>query len=157
MANLHKSGWVEVLRTEAVDNKIPFLGICLGMQLLADSGSEGKAAGEAATTGLVFIAGDTVRMQPQDSDEKIPHMGWNEVHQKKHHWIFEGIDDHKDFYFVHSYHFVAKSDEDVVATTPYCGTFTSIVVHDNIIGVQFHPEKSQIVGFQLLKNFLQRC
>jgi glutamine amidotransferase len=92
MAHLHKNAWVEALRTEAVSNKIPFLGVCLGMQLLADSGSEGKAAGEEATPGLGFIAGDTVRMEPHDTTEKIPHVGWNEVHQSKSHWIFDGID-----------------------------------------------------------------
>jgi imidazole glycerol-phosphate synthase subunit HisH len=157
MANLHRLGWVNILRQEVLENHIPLLGICLGMQLLAESGAEGKAPDEAPTLGLGLIKGKVVKLIAKDHSEKIPHVGWNEVHQKTNHWIFDSIADHKDFYFVHSYHFVADNKEDVIATTPYCGEVVSAVAHNAISGVQFHPEKSQIVGFQLLKNFIQRC
>ena len=153
MANLHERGWVTALREEVLGNSIPFLGVCLGMQLLAENGSEG----ERSTPGLGFIKGDVIKFEPTSAQEKIPHIGWNEVQQKQPHPVFEGIANNKDFYFVHSYHFAAADEKDVIATTPYCGEFVAAVAHKNVIGMQFHPEKSQVVGFQLLKNFLQRC
>jgi len=157
MENLHKGGWVDILREEVLGNKIPLLGICLGMQLLADGGTEGTQTGAPPIPGLGFIKGNVIKLQPHDQSEKIPHVGWNEVNQTGTHPIFNAIENHKDFYFVHSYHFAAASKEDIIATTPYCGEFASAIAHENIIGVQFHPEKSQIAGFQLLKNFLLPC
>ncbi len=157
MENLRRGGWVEALRAEALGNHIPCLGICLGMQLLADSSMEGKADGETPHEGLGLIHGKVIKLVPHDSSEKIPHVGWNEVNRKTSHTILNDIDDHKDFYFVHSYHFVAYSQDDVIATTPYCGKFTSVIASGSITGVQFHPEKSQLAGFRLLRNFLQQC
>lgn len=149
MANLNKMGWVDAIKQEVLHNKIPILGICLGMQLLAIRGFE-----NGETDGLGLIQGEIVRLNNVDSNERIPHVGWNDVIQKKEHPLFESIINGADFYFVHSYHFVPLNSSDILAETPYCGSFISAVCRDNIIGVQFHPEKSVPSGFQLLKNFL---
>lgn len=145
---LRNIGMEEALREQVLQNKIPFLGICLGMQLLASRGTEG-----GDIEGLGFIQGEVIKLVSKKS-ERIPHIGWNNVVFKEKIKIFKGIDSEKDFYFVHSYHFIPSNKEDIVAVTPYCGEFVSAVAKDNIFGVQFHPEKSQVVGFQLLKNFL---
>ncbi len=150
MQCLKSGGWIEPLKTEVISNEIPTLGICLGMQMLADIGYEGKEK----TEGLGFISGEVHKLVPQPG-ECLPHVGWNEVHQQAEHNIFKGIEDKKDFYFVHSYHFQAQDSDDVIATTPYCNKISTVVAKSNIVGVQFHPEKSQLSGFQLLKNFLE--
>ena len=148
MKNLTASGWVEKLRESIRDPEVALIGICLGMQLLAQSGSEG---GE--TPGLGFIAGHVRRLQPIDPSERIPHVGWNEVHAVRPTPLLRGIPDQTDFYFVHSYHF-AESGHAVCATTPYAGGFASVVATGNVFGTQFHPEKSSRPGFALLRNFL---
>lgn len=149
MRNLRARG-LETLLTEQVrERTVPLLGICLGMQLFGTTGLEG---GE--TAGLGWIPGEVRRLVPQTSDERIPHVGWNEVRQQSPHPLFENISDGKDFYFVHSYHLSCLDSSDVAATTPYCGGFVSAVARGSMFGVQFHPEKSQKAGFQLLKNFL---
>ncbi len=148
MKNLNNQGWTKIIREEVLENKIPILGICLGMQLLATKGHEG---GEF--DGLNLIEGEVVKFTSLD-DERIPHVGWNEIVKTKESPIFEGIEDGSDFYFVHSYHFKAKNKEDVIATTSYCGEFASAINKNNIFGTQFHPEKSIPVGFQVLKNFI---
>jgi len=147
--NLREKGWAEAL-VQAAHNNTKVLGICLGMQLLADSGTEG---GEAS--GLGLIPGRVLRLQATDDEPRIPHVGWNEIHLRGVHRIFSEIDDHTDFYFVHSYHFLADNQDNVLATTPYCGGFTSVIGKGNIVGVQFHPEKSSKIGFRLLRNFLE--
>ncbi len=149
MENLDKRGWIGALRKAAIEDKVPLLGICLGMQLLSDLGHEG---GEKK--GLGLIHGEVKKLVPKDSSERIPHVGWNEIVIKQESPLVENIPSNTDFYFVHSYHFVATEKESIVAITPYCGDFASIVSNKNIYGVQFHPEKSQRPGFQLLKNFL---
>jgi imidazole glycerol-phosphate synthase subunit HisH len=132
------------------DHKVPFLGICLGMQLMASKGQEG---GE--TAGLCLIDGEVRRLEPDTQLTRIPHVGWNEVTAARESPLFRGIAERKDFYFVHSYHFVCHHEENVLARTPYCGRFVSAVcAGTNIFGVQFHPEKSQKPGFQLLRNFI---
>ncbi|MEM9543296.1 MAG: imidazole glycerol phosphate synthase subunit HisH [Cyanobacteria bacterium P01_E01_bin.42] len=138
-----------ILREQVIDCGIPFLGICLGMQLLATRGREG---GE--TPGLGWIEGRVERFQPTGLDVRIPHVGWNEAIYQHSSPLLRNIPPRKDFYFVHSYHFLCDRAEDILAYTPYCGNFVSIVSRDNIFGVQFHPEKSQKVGLQLLRNFL---
>ncbi len=148
MANLKQYGWIPTLKKAAKD-RIPILGICLGMQLLAEKGYEG---GEMQ--GLGFIPGEVKRLTPKMPGERIPHVGWNEVHQTKTSPLFEGITSGTDFYFVHSYYFFPVNKNHAIATTPYCGNFTSAVATENIFGIQFHPEKSSKPGFQLLKNFL---
>jgi len=149
MASLKNHGWIEAIKGEVLDNEIPILGICLGMQLLATRGFE-----NGETDGLGLIQGEVVRMHAKDANERIPHVGWNEIHKVKENPLLESINDGSDFYFVHSYHFMPGNIEDVLTTTPYCGGFVSSVQRNNISGVQFHPEKSIPVGFQLLKNFL---
>lgn len=149
MLNLQKLGWIEPLRKTSLEDKIPLLGICLGMQLLSDTGFEG---GEIE--GLGLIAGKVKKLEVKEKTEKIPHVGWNEVYPSRENPLFANIPDGTDFYFVHSYHFVPKDNNNILATTPYCGNFASAVISENIYGTQFHPEKSQRPGFQLLKNFI---
>lgn len=151
MRILRDRGWVEALTDDVLKNGIPLLGICLGMQLLSTSGEEGHA-----TAGLGFIPGRTVPLESTEN-ERIPHMGWNEVQQLGACPLFSGIPDGKDFYFVHSYQFVAEDRSDVRAETPYCGGFTSAIGRDRVFGVQFHPEKSLRVGAKLLGNFMSVC
>jgi len=129
------------------DSGRPILGICLGMQLLADWGEE---SGE--TEGLGLISGKITRMY-EDKSIKLPHVGWNSVNFMKDHPIFEGLKNNLDFYFVHSYHFISDDEEDKYASTVHGNEFTSVVAKDNIIGVQFHPEKSQNNGLKMLENF----
>ncbi|OLS21889.1 MAG: Imidazole glycerol phosphate synthase subunit HisH 1 [Candidatus Heimdallarchaeota archaeon LC_3] len=149
MKNLRRGNLHEILREQVFDNKIPFLGICLGMQLLATTGWEG-----GKTEGLGWIEGDVKIFSSTEDDTRIPHIGWNNVETHKNHQLFNNIPSGKNFYFVHSYYFEAKNKNEVIGNTPYCGNFASAVAKDNIFGVQFHPEKSQKIGFQLLKNFL---
>ena len=137
------------LQEQVLNNHIPFLGICLGMQLMATKGLEGNI-----TDGLGMIEGIVKRFEACSPDTRIPHMGWNEVHYVRDNPLFQDIQSGKDFYFVHSYHFCCRDETDIIARTPYCGGFTSAISKGNIFGTQFHPEKSQKVGFQVLKNFM---
>lgn len=149
MENLRKRGLVDVLNEQVIGNRIPFLGICLGMHFLATRGHEGQES-----QGLGWIDGDVVRLQSRDESEKIPHVGWNRIDRVGPNALLDKIESGKDFYFVHSYHLSCSNPDQVLALTPYCGSFASVVGRDNIFGVQFHPEKSQKGGFQLLRNFL---
>lgn len=149
MKNLTELGWVDAIKQTILNEKVPIIGICLGMQLLGDKSFE---YGE--TDGLKLIAGDNIRLLPKNNKESVPHIGWNEVELNQQSTIFKSIDNGSDFYFVHSFHFIPKNNLNIIATTPYCGNFVSAVQNKNIIGVQFHPEKSSRVGFQLIRNFL---
>lgn len=143
-------GMVDAL-TEAVLNRgVPFLGICVGMQLLADVGRE-----FGDHKGLGWIGGEVVKIAPRDPLLKIPHMGWNELKVVRPHSLLANIPPNGHAYFVHSYHFRAKEKPDVLATTDYGETLTAMIGRDNIAGTQFHPEKSQAVGLTLLGNFLK--
>lgn len=126
----------------------PFLGICLGMQALMESSEE-----NGGTDGFGIIAGDTARFSA-DPSRKIPHMGWNRVHQSRPHALWEGISQDSYFYFVHSYHVRPRDETVIAATTGYGESFVSAVARDNILAVQFHPEKSQQAGLALLANFI---
>lgn len=148
--HLSEGGWINVIREEVLENQIPILGICLGMQLLATLGYE---SGEHE--GLDLIPGEVRKLLPKDTNEKIPHVGWNEVHYRGENHLFNNIPDGKDFYFVHSYHFVPENDDDIIGVTPYCGEIVSAVNHENVFGTQFHPEKSIPSGLVLIKNFLE--
>jgi len=147
MENIRARGLDRAL-LDAVDNGVPVLGLCLGMQLLATRGEEGEGA-----DGLGLIPGVVTRIRP-DNGLRVPHVGWNEVRARRPSPLFAGVDDGRDFYFVHSYHFVADSEEDVVAVTPYGSPLVAAIERGNAFGVQFHPEKSQKAGFAVLRNFL---
>ncbi len=149
MVNLRSGGLADAVTELATVQRAPVLGICLGMQLLASRGEEG-----GPSDGLGLVPGKIVRLVPTSADPRVPHIGWNEVHPTATHPLFGGIRTGADFYFVHSFHFVADEPAAGIASTPYCGGFASVVARENVMGVQFHPEKSQRVGFQLLRNFL---
>jgi glutamine amidotransferase len=148
--NLRKRKFDVKLKNIVVKKKVPLLGICLGMQLLADFGFEG-----GKTEGLGFISGSVKLFKSCDDAEKIPHIGWNDVLSTRHNPLLTGIPKKTDFYFVHSYHFIPENRKNIIGITPYCGTFVSAVMKDNIFGVQFHPEKSQYWGFKVLSNFIK--
>jgi len=154
MRNLNQLGLAEVIRHRSADRSVPFLGACLGMQLMAGSGTEG--ADEGATEGLGLVPGAVVRLDRKSDSERIPHIGWNEVAQADGCALFRDIPQGSDFYFVHSYRVDLQDPRLEAGRTDYCGGFTSaIALHDRpIFGTQFHPEKSQKHGFQLLRNFL---
>jgi glutamine amidotransferase len=149
MRNIKQRGLHRILYEQAVEKQIPFLGICLGMQLLASKGYEVEES-----DGLGFIPGEVRRLSPCGEDTRIPHVGWNEVYPLPDSPLFRGIEAGRDFYFVHSYHLCPWDESNVLARTPYAGGFVSAVQSGSIAGVQFHPEKSQRAGFQLLRNFL---
>lgn len=149
MAALLTGGWVALLRYAVLKEKIPLLGICLGMHLLADTGFEG-----GKTAGLGLIPGEVRRLTAVSPEVRIPHVGWNEVHHDGTNRLFTGIPSGADFYFVHSYHLVPVDAAETLGTTPYCGSFTSVAGCGTVYGTQFHPEKSSRYGFQLIRNFL---
>jgi len=145
-------GMRDVLEDSVIGNGVPFLGICVGMQLMAGEGRE-----KTVTPGLGWIPGAVVRIEP-DGDLKVPHMGWNTLDLVRDHPVLEGIPTGTDglhAYFVHSYHLVPDSRETLIATTDYGMAVTAIVGRDNMIGTQFHPEKSQTLGLRLIGNFLR--
>ena len=142
-------GMVGALREKVLQKGAPFLGICVGMQLMATVGVEfGRHAG------LGWIAGEVVKIAPSDAALKIPHMGWNALSIVQPHPLLNGIADGADVYFVHSYHMQPALSEDLIATTDYGGPLTAVIGNENIAGTQFHPEKSQAAGLTLLQNFL---
>jgi len=143
-------GMVEALREKVLKEGAPFLGICVGMQLMATVGVEfGRHAG------LGWIAGDVVKIAPSDPNLKIPHMGWNELNIEREHALLEGIAPGAHVYFVHSFQLKPVLPDDLIATTDYGGALTAMVGNENIAGTQFHPEKSQATGLKLLENFLR--
>ncbi len=143
-------GMVEVLQREVIDRGKPFLGICVGMQLMASRGVE-----YGVHQGLDWIAGDVVRIEPGAEHLKIPHMGWNELADLRPHALLEGIAPAEHAYFVHSFHLEASRPETVLARTTYGRPLTAMVGRDNMAGTQFHPEKSQATGLRLIANFLR--
>jgi glutamine amidotransferase len=146
-------GMVEALRDVVEAKARPFLGICVGMQLMSSRGLE-----KTVTEGLGWIAGEVVLMTPDDPNLKIPQIGWNTLELAHPHALFNGIPTGETglhAYFVHSYHLAAKSPADVVATAGYGGPVTAFVARANMAGAQFHPEKSQALGLRLIGNFLK--
>jgi imidazole glycerol-phosphate synthase subunit HisH len=146
-------GMRDALQQRVIVGGFPFLGICVGMQLLATRGLE-----HVTTKGLGWLAGDVVKIAPQDPNLKIPHMGWNTLNAHSSHALLNGIETGPDglhAYFVHSYHLEASLPEDVIATADYSGPVTAMVGYENIAGTQFHPEKSQALGLKLIANFLR--
>jgi len=143
-------GMVEALEKAVRQQGKPFFGICVGMQLMASVGLE-----FGAHDGLGWVPGPVTAIEPQDEDLKIPHMGWNELTLRQAHPMLEGIPTGAYAYFVHSYHLKAEAEDHVLATTDYGATLTAIVGRENMIGTQFHPEKSQATGLHLIGNFLR--
>lgn len=128
----------------------PFLGICVGMQLMAARGLE-----HGVTDGFAWLEGEVDAIKPIDTTFKIPHMGWNELKfAETRHPVLKGLDDGTHAYFVHSFHMVCTDSADILASTDYGGPVTAAVGRDNLFGTQFHPEKSQATGLELIKNFL---
>ena len=128
----------------------PFMGICVGMQMMATCGHE-----HGYHEGFNWIKGDVKIMEPNDKNLKIPHMGWNNLNILNSHPVFNNVNENDHVYFVHSYHFEVENNNNLLANVDYGGKITAAVAHENIIGTQFHPEKSQSVGLQIIKNFLQ--
>ncbi len=152
---LDKGGWTSALRDEVQGYKRPLLGVCVGMQLLADRSTEGAAEGQV-TPGLGFIPGQVRHLLSFGCTLRVPHIGWNGITrtQTDDH-LFDGMPDGTDFYFVHSYAFAAQDSADVLATTDYGVSVTAAVRRGHVWGTQFHPEKSSRAGFRLLKNFIE--
>jgi len=143
-------GMIDALSETVLKRGMPFLGICVGMQLLATVGRE-----FGDHPGLGWIEGEVVKLSPSDPGLKIPQIGWNELHVMRPHPLFAGIAPGAHAYFVHSYAMKTENGAHVLATSDYDGPFTAAVGRDNIAGTQFHPEKSQGVGLALLGNFLE--
>ena len=158
MEQLRRSGLDRAIR-ETVDSGRPVLGICLGAQIILDESEE-----DGGTPCLGIIPGKVERFPvggaaPKDA-RKVPHIGWNEVTFRRRHPVFEGIADGSEFYFVHSYYPAASQPSDVIATTRYSVTFSSVIGRGNIVAVQFHPERSGRIGLRVIRNFLEwdgRC
>lgn len=151
MKHLQESNLIGILSEKALARRTPTLGICLGMQLLMQKSEEGDLPG------LGWIEGGNVRFRFDDSNGhlKIPHMGWNTVTVKRHDSLFKDLDQEARFYFVHSYHVVCKREDDVLAKTHHGDDFVSALQSGNIMGTQFHPEKSHKFGMKLLSNFAE--
>lgn len=142
-------GMLEALTEAVMGRGVPFLGICVGMQMLADEGLEYRP-----TPGFGWIGGRVERITPADPALKVPHMGWNDLEVARSHPILAGIPVGGHAYFVHSWQFRVADPADLVASVDYGGPVTAIVARDNIVGLQFHPEKSQRLGLAMLGNFL---
>ncbi len=149
MTRLHDRDLVPVLNRRVLDDGVPILGICLGMQVMTESSEEGDERG------LGWFEGGTRRFRFDGPEQRlrVPHMGWNVVRAVKPTPLFEGMHDEPRFYFVHSYHVYCRNGEDVMLTTDYGGTFVSGISRGNIYGVQFHPEKSHKFGMHLVRRF----
>lgn len=146
---LDKTGFREVLDTEVLINKVPIIGICVGMQILAESSEEGSL------NGLGYIKGKVKKLDASllHQKPKLPHMGWNSVKICRTNKLLENIDAHFGFYFLHTYYFECENSDDTLTTTHYGKAFASSINHDNVYGIQFHPEKSHQNGITLLHNF----
>ena len=148
MGRLYEYGLADTLH-EVADSGKPFLGICLGLQLMFESSEEGPGV-----KGLGLLPGNIVKF-PEKEGFKIPHMGWNSIDVKEGSRLFKGVSNNSYVYFVHSYYLQAENENDVAATTEYITHVHASVEHDNIFACQFHPEKSGDVGLRILKNFCE--
>ena len=143
-------GLINTLNEFAIENKKPILGICVGLQMFADIGYE-----EIETKGLGWISGKVSKIDNKSGKFKLPHIGWNEINIKKDSKIFKDIDNKSHMYFVHSYEFVPEDKAVISATTDYSTNVVCAVEKENIFGTQFHPEKSDKIGLQIIKNFIE--
>jgi glutamine amidotransferase len=146
MERLENSELKQVLDKKALVDKVPLLGICLGMQLLGNGSEEGEKKGLGWISSYAYKLTGNERL-------KVPHISWNTVHPVKKNYLLQGLDVEPSFYFSHSYYMLAENDDYVIATTQYGISFHSIINKDNIFGAQFHPEKSHKYGMKLLENF----
>ena len=153
MRYLDELGLISILNREIIEKKKPFLGICLGMQLISSKSYE-----NGETKGLNWVDAEVVKFDLENKNLKVPHVGWNSISYKDNNLLYRDIPNGSDFYFVHSYHFQTKENI-VSSTTDYGIDFVSSIQKDNIYAFQFHPEKSQEVGLKLIKNFveLEQC
>ena len=142
-------GLTETLNEFAIDKKKPLLGICVGLQMFADVGYE-----ELETKGLGWISGKVSKIDNLNGKYKLPHIGWNQINIVKDSKIFKSIENNSHMYFVHSYEFIPNNKSVIVATTDYCKNIVCSIEKENIFGTQFHPEKSEKGGLQLIKNFI---
>ena len=143
------NGLIDTLNEFAITNKNPLLGICVGLQMFADIGYE-----ETETKGLGWISGKVSKIDNQNGKYKLPHIGWNQINIVKDSKIFKSIENNSHMYFVHSYEFIPNDKSVIVATTDYCKNIVCSIEKENIFGTQFHPEKSEKGGLQLIKNFI---
>jgi len=146
--NIHEL--TDTLKEFAITNKKPLLGICVGLQMFADVGYE-----EAETKGLGWISGKVSKINNQDGKFKLPHIGWNEIEIQKESKIFKDIKNKSHMYFVHSYEFIPEDKSVISATTDYSSKIVCSVERDNLIGTQFHPEKSDKIGLKIIDNFIK--
>lgn len=151
MYNLREKGLDNAIK-QRVAKGVPLLGICLGMQLIANKGSE-----FGITEGLGLIDGSVDKIQPVSHEFRLPHIGWNDVHFSQNTKLWEGIPEDTSFYFVHSYTFSKVSEENIIGYCDYGGKVVAAVAHENVYGIQFHAEKSQKYGLKLLENFVELC
>lgn len=143
------SGMTEALNEAVEQRAVPFIGICVGMQLLADMSHEHRD-----TTGFGWIGGEINQIRPTEQTLKVPHMGWNDLRLRRPHPVLNGVQTGDHAYFVHSWQFIPEDTAHLLADVDYDGPVTAIIGRDNIIGTQFHPEKSQTVGLRIIENFL---
>lgn len=151
MSKLNETGLFEYIKEKALSERKPILGICLGMQLLGRKSEEGELPG------LSLIPFDNIKFRVDTEILKVPHMGWDIVELKQKHPLVCGFEGTQRYYFVHSYHAKCDNEENVLMTCDYGYEFAASVVKDNIMGVQFHPEKSLDFGMSLLRNFVKEC
>ncbi len=143
------SGLIDTLNEFAINNKKPLLGICVGLQMFADIGYE-----ETETNGLGWISGKVSKIDNQNGKYKLPHIGWNQINIVKESKIFKDIENNSHMYFVHSYEFIPKDKNVILATTNYSSNMVCAVEKENIFGTQFHPEKSDKIGLRIINNFI---
>jgi imidazole glycerol-phosphate synthase subunit HisH len=150
MSNLKRLNLLDPLHNAALVKRKPILGICLGMELMAEKSEEGNA------NGLGWFEAEIIQFNISNKKKyKVPHMGWNQICIKKNSSLMKNVPEFSEFYFVHSYHLKIKNQSDLLNETEYEVTFPSAIEKDNIFGVQYHPEKSHDAGLQLLKNFIE--
>ena len=149
-ALINIGGLVDTLNEFAINNKKPLLGICVGLQMFADIGYE-----ETETKGLGWVSGKVSKIEKKKKKYKLPHIGWNQINIVKDSKIFKGIENNSHMYFVHSYEFIPNDKNVISATTDYSTKIVCSVEKENLFGTQFHPEKSDKIGLQVIKNFIE--
>ena len=152
MKGLAEGSLIEMLNSQVLEHRKPFLGICLGAQLIAEESNE-----FGVTNGLGWVPASVNLLKPANPDLRVPHVGWNALNQVRSSILFDGIPDDALFYFVHSYHIVMKDPELVTGTCDFDSPITAAFEKDNIFAAQFHPEKSQMLGLTFLRNFLEKA